>query len=153
MLDQHFCVNQYFGSTAKIWSFCFIFGHFWIKISQSYGKKYILTSVGSALQPSPSWNLQHRMSCERPSLKNTNTNFQYFHRTYLMKRHFLRPFQCISLLNKLTKSDRTSWSCGLICHEINRKVEGSNLAAAKIFFQLKSTKSFSPKSEKKNKGM
>ena len=28
----------------------------------------------------------------------------------------------------------TPWSCGLICHVLDRKVEGSNLVAAKIFF-------------------
>ena len=36
-------------------------------------------------------------------------------------------------------SIRTLWSCGLICHVLDWKVEGSNLAAAKNLFQFKST--------------
>ena len=47
---------------------------------------------------------------------------------------------------------RTPWSCGLICHVIDRKAEGSNLAAAKNLFQFKSTKNSSRKSEQKKKG-
>ena len=45
---------------------------------------------------------------------------------------------------------RTLWSCGLIHHD--RKVEGSNLAAAKNLFQIKSTKISLRKSEQTKKG-
>ena len=47
---------------------------------------------------------------------------------------------------------RTPWSCGLIRHVLDWKVEGSNLAAAKNLFQFKSTKISSQKSEQKKTG-
>ena len=46
----------------------------------------------------------------------------------------------------------TPWSCGLIHHVINQKVEGSNLATIVNIFQFKSTKVSSRKSEQKKKG-
>ena len=53
---------------------------------------------------------------------------------------------------KLHKISRTLWSCGLIRHVLDRKVEGSNLAAAQNHFQFKSTKISSRKLEQKKKG-
>ena len=47
---------------------------------------------------------------------------------------------------------RTPWSCGLICHVLHRKVEGSDIAAVKNIFQFKSTKISSWKSELKKQG-
>ena len=47
---------------------------------------------------------------------------------------------------------RTPWSCGLICHVLDCKVEGLYLAAAKNLFQFKSTKISPRKSEQKKKG-
>ena len=44
---------------------------------------------------------------------------------------------------------RTQCSCVVICHVLDRKVEGSNLAAAKNLCQFKSTKISSQKSEQK----
>ena len=68
----------------------------------------------------------------------------------LIKEHFLMT----DLFNQSTKEklSRTLWSCGLIRHVLNQKVEGSNLAAAKYLFQFKSTKISSWKSEQKKKG-
>ena len=45
---------------------------------------------------------------------------------------------------------RTQWFCVVICHVLDRKVEGSNLAAAKNLCQFESTKISSQKSEQKN---
>ena len=49
-----------------------------------------------------------------------------------------------------TNLSRAPWSCGLICHVLDWKVEASNLAAAKNIFKL--TKISSQKSEQKKKG-
>ena len=43
-------------------------------------------------------------------------------------------------------------ACGLICHVLDWKVEGSNIAAAKNLFQYKSTKISLRKSKQKKKG-
>ena len=48
---------------------------------------------------------------------------------------------------KKTINSRTPWYCGLIHNVLDRKVEGSNLAAAKNLFKFKSTKISLPKSE------
>ena len=53
---------------------------------------------------------------------------------------------------KLHKISRTPWSCGLIRHVLDRKVEFSNLAGAQNLFQFKSTKISSRKLEQKKKG-
>ena len=47
---------------------------------------------------------------------------------------------------------RVPWSCGLIHHVLDRKVEGSNLLAAQNMFLFKSTKISLQKSEQKKKG-
>ena len=45
----------------------------------------------------------------------------------------------------------TPWSCGLIHHVLDWKVEGSNLATTKNLFQFKWTKISSWKSEQKKR--
>ena len=54
-------------------------------------------------------------------------------------------------LRKVNKRGKL-WSSGLIHHALDRKVEGSNLIAAKNLFQFKSTKISPWKSEQKKKG-
>ena len=47
---------------------------------------------------------------------------------------------------------RTLWSCGLIHHVLDQKVEGSNFIAAKIFYNSNPQKISLRKSEQKKKG-
>ena len=78
-------------------------------------------------------------------LKNMLPNFQKYklYQPCLQSNHFS---------DKVCNPSRTPWSCGLICHGLDRKVEGSNLAAAKNLCQFISTKISSRKSEQNKKG-
>ena len=47
---------------------------------------------------------------------------------------------------------KTLWSCGLICHVLDRKVEGSNLAASKKYFPIQINKNIFAEVRAEEKG-